>query len=74
MDQSYNIYPSACWARLSSYILLISVPKNIFGYVIIPRDLYWPALCVPLMIFAVISAQCVMFYVCDDVYVIANLL
>jgi hypothetical protein len=66
MDQADNIYLSACWARLSSFILFILVPKNIFGYVIIPSDLYWPALCVTMMTIVVISAQCVMICDCDD--------
>jgi hypothetical protein len=62
MDQADKIYLSACWARLFSFILFILVPKNIFGYVIIPRDLIWSALCVAMKTLAVISALCVMIY------------
>jgi hypothetical protein len=60
MDQAERIYLPACWARLLSVILFISVSKNIFGYVIIPRDLIWFALCVAMKTHDVIFALCVM--------------
>jgi hypothetical protein len=66
MDQADNIYLSACWARLFSFILFISVPKNIFGYVIIPSDLNCPTLYVTMKTIVVISALCVMICDCDD--------
>jgi hypothetical protein len=51
---------STCWARLLSYFMFISVSKNIFGHVIITRDLIWSALSYAMKTFAVLFALCVM--------------
>jgi hypothetical protein len=60
MDQAYHASFSACWARLPSFFILFPVPINIFGYVIIPKDLIWCALCYAMKTLAAIFALCAM--------------
>jgi hypothetical protein len=62
MDQTKQIYHTACWARLLSYFMFISVSKNISGHVIISRDLIWFALSYAMKTHAVIFALCVIIY------------
>jgi hypothetical protein len=66
MDQDYNASFTACWARLPS-LFIFPVPINIFGYVIIPKDLIWCALCYALMTLATISALCAISCAYDNV-------
>jgi hypothetical protein len=63
MDQAIYTSHSACWARLPSITILFPVPINIFGYVIIPKDLIWCALCYAMKTSIPIFALCAM--LCD---------
>jgi hypothetical protein len=66
MDQDYNAPFSACWAGLPSLFILLPVTINIFGYVIIPKDLIWCALCYAMKTLATISALCAITCDYDD--------